>query len=59
MPMYVDNTQPDLARMIVCHMLSDGTDKLFVMADAIGLHRKWFADLKERQKTQNLPKFLN
>ena len=28
-------------RLIVCHMAADSTEELVVMADAIGLPRKW------------------
>lgn len=38
---YVDNTSHEYGRMIMCHMLADTDDELLIMADAIGVLRKY------------------
>jgi hypothetical protein len=34
--------QAKYGRMIMCHMLADTVDELHLMADTIGVDRKWF-----------------
>ena len=41
MTVYVDDMRARLGRMIMCHMVADTTDELLVMADQIGVARKW------------------
>lgn len=41
MTVYVDNMQAPFGRMKMCHMIADTTDELLVMADRIGVARKW------------------
>ena len=42
MAVYVDEAIYPFGRMIMCHMLADTVDELNVMADKIGVSRKWF-----------------
>jgi len=42
MPVYVDKKVYPLGRMLMCHMLADTLDELHLMADKIGIQRKWF-----------------
>ena len=41
MPLYVDSMKAKFGRMVMCHMIADTTDELNLMADAIGIARKW------------------
>lgn len=41
---YVDSGQIVYGRMKMCHMIADSLDELHMMADAIGINRKWFQD---------------
>lgn len=41
MAIYVDDMHAPFGRMIMCHMMADTTDELIVMADLIGVPRKW------------------
>jgi hypothetical protein len=38
---YVDNWRADFGRMKMSHMMADSTEELLVMADKIGVPRKW------------------
>ena len=37
----VDDIQAPYGRMVMCHMLADTTAELVLMADRIGVDRKW------------------
>jgi hypothetical protein len=41
MAVYVDNAQLPYRGMSMSHMVADSTDELLVMADTIGVQRKW------------------
>lgn len=41
MAVYVDDMQAAFGRMKMCHMIADTTEELLVMADRIGVARKW------------------
>lgn len=41
MSVYVDDMRAALGRMIMCHMWADTVDELLIMADRIGVKRKW------------------
>lgn len=41
MPVYVDRMEAAFGRMVMCHMIADSTDELLLMADKIGVARKW------------------
>jgi hypothetical protein len=38
---YVDNMDAPFGPMIMCHMIADTTEELLIMADKIGVARKW------------------
>lgn len=38
---YVDDMQASFGRMKMCHMAADTTRELLMMADRIGVDRKW------------------
>ena len=42
MSVYVDNARNPFGRILMCHMVADGVDKLFGVADRIGLARRHF-----------------
>ena len=37
----VDDMRAQYGRMVMCHMLADTTAELMLMADTIGVDRKW------------------
>lgn len=39
---YVDNSKHAYGRMIMCHMIADTPAELHLMADRIGVARRWF-----------------
>lgn len=41
MPVYVDDMKAPFGRMVMCHMIADSTDELYLMVDKIGVARKW------------------
>ncbi len=41
MAVYVDTAKHPYRGMKMCHMWADSTEELLVMADRIGVHRKW------------------
>lgn len=41
MTVYVDDMKAKFGRMIMCHMIADSDDELNLMADKIGIQRKW------------------
>lgn len=41
MTVYVDNMRAPFGRMVMCHMAADTLDELLLMADRIGVARKW------------------
>jgi len=44
MAVYIDNAFLPFRRMVMCHMIADTTEELLVMADKIGVQRKWIQD---------------
>ena len=42
MSVYVDSFYTPYRNMLMCHMLADTAEELHVMADTIGIKRKWF-----------------
>lgn len=42
MTVYVDSTKARFGRMVMCHMIADSDAELHVMADRIGVARRWF-----------------
>ena len=42
MTVYVDKANIKYGRMIMCHMLCQSIEELHLMADLIGVKRKWF-----------------
>lgn len=42
MTVYVDDMRASYGRMKMCHMLADTDEELHVMADFIGVQRKWW-----------------
>lgn len=41
MAVYVDDTQWPFRGMIMCHMLADTSEELHLMAEMIGMERRW------------------
>lgn len=41
---YIDNMFAEFGRMKMCHMMADSTDELLLMADRIGVSRKWIQE---------------
>ena len=41
MTVYVDDMRAPFGRMIMCHMVADTSRELHMMADYIGVARKW------------------
>jgi site-specific DNA-methyltransferase (adenine-specific) len=41
MSVYVDDMEAPFGNMVMCHLLADTTEELLVMADKIGVQRKW------------------
>jgi hypothetical protein len=41
MAVYVDNMQAQLGHMKMCHMIADSHQELLLMADRIGIERRW------------------
>jgi len=41
MTVYVDDVRHKFGRMVMCHMWADTLDELLVMADRIGVARRW------------------
>lgn len=41
MAVYVDDMKAPFGRMIMCHMGADTTEELLLMADKIGVARRW------------------
>lgn len=39
---YVDDMEAKYGRMKMCHMVADNVEELHVMADRIGVARKWY-----------------
>lgn len=44
MAVYVDDMEAPFGRMEMCHMIADSSEELLIMADAIGVGRKWIQD---------------
>jgi len=38
---YVDDMRAPFGNMIMCHMVADSDEELLVMADKIGVQRRW------------------
>lgn len=43
---YVDKMKCKYRYMIMCHMFSDSIEELHLMADKVGVKRKWFQNRK-------------
>lgn len=41
MSVYVDNMRAKFGRMVMCHMIADTEHELHLMADRIGVSRRW------------------
>lgn len=41
MAVFVDNMEAAFGRMVMCHMVADTHEELVLMADTIGVQRKW------------------
>lgn len=44
MSVYVDNSEIKFGRMVMSHMGADSLPELHLMAERIGLRRRWFQD---------------
>lgn len=42
MAVYVDDMRAAFGRMVMCHMVADTLDELHLMADRIGIARRWY-----------------
>jgi len=42
MPVYVDTARYPFRGYVMCHMTADSLDELHIMADKIGMERRWF-----------------
>lgn len=42
MTVYVDNMRARYGRMVMCHMIGDDEQELHVMAERIGIARRWY-----------------
>jgi hypothetical protein len=45
MAVYIDSMNAKFGRMIMCHMVADSLEELYLMADKIGVNRKWIQDI--------------
>lgn len=41
---YIDDFNAPFGRMTMCHMIADSTEELLLMADKIGVKRKWIQE---------------
>lgn len=41
---YIDDFNAPFGRMTMCHMIADSTEELLLMADKIGVQRKWIQE---------------
>lgn len=44
MSVYVDGMAAPFGRMVMCHMIADSSGELLLMADRIGVARRWIQD---------------
>lgn len=50
MSVYVDNPIWPYRGMLMCHMVADTPEELHVMADKIGMQRKWFQSFAKAKR---------